>query len=179
MRSSHLLFLSAMVLLPDIALAKAWQGVSPGVSTQTDVVNRFGAPSTRGRLEGRNAIVYKGDQAIPGTKQAQFIAADNGLITEINVFPASQLDRETVEGTYGKSAQKTFTEDFRSVWIYRSLGVMVFFGKDGFVEAIRFKAAEPTATSRPAGSAPPVKPAANAAGGTTAPGEGQSQDNPP
>jgi hypothetical protein len=147
MRSSHLAFFCAAALLPGFALAKAWQGVSPGMSTQVDVLNRFGEPSTRGKLEGRSAVVYKGDQAISGTKQAQFLAAEDGTITEINVFPASQLDKEAVEGTYGKSARKTFTDDFRPVWIYRSLGVMVFFGKDGFVEAIRFKAPEIAPTS--------------------------------
>ncbi len=153
MRSSHLALFCAAALLPGLALAKAWQGVSPGLTTQADVVNRFGEPSTRGKLEGRSAIVYKGDQAISGTKQAQFLAAENGTIAEINVFPASQLDREAVEGTYGKSAQKTFTDDFRPVWIFRSLGVMVFFGKDGFVEAIRFKAPEATPASHPPAAA--------------------------
>ncbi len=166
----------AAACVPAPALAKAWQGVSPGVSTQTDVVNRFGEPSTRGKLEGRSAIVYKGDQAIAGTKQAQFLASDNGTITEINVFPSTQLDREAVEGTYGKSAQKTFTDDFRPVWIYRSLGVMVFFGKDGFVEAIRFKATEgapgsqqpAAAASKEPAPGPAQSPASTALPGSTA-----------
>ncbi len=119
--------------------AKAWQGISPGSSTLADVQSRFGEPSTRGKLEGRTAVVYKGDQAISGTKQAQFLLGDDGVVAEINVFPDTQLDKDSVEGTYGKAAQKTFTDDFRPVWIFRSIGVMVFFGKDGFVEAIRFK----------------------------------------
>ncbi len=154
MRSSHLASFCVAALIPALSLAKTWQGVSPGVSTQADVVSRFGEPSTRGKLEGRSAIVYKGDQAIAGTKQAQFLAAENGTITEINVFPATQLDREAVEGTYGKSAQKTFTDDFRPVWVYRSLGVMVFFGKDGFVEAIRFRMPEGAPGPRPPAAAP-------------------------
>lgn len=179
MRSSYFIMLLTLAFHPPLALAKAWQGVSPGVSTQTDVINRFGTPSTQGKLEGRNAMVYKGDQAISGTKQAQFIATENGVITEINVFPANQLDREAVEGTYGKSAQKTFTEDFRSVWIYRSLGVMVFFGKDGFVEAIRFKAGESDGTPR-SGTTAPSSPAKSGTTVRFAPAvEGQPQDQAP
>jgi len=185
MRFRHLAFALVLPLLPGPARAKAWQGITPGASTQADVVNRFGEPSTRGKLEGRTAVVYKGDQAIAGTKQAQFLVAEDGAVSEINVFPASQLDKDAVEGTYGKSAQKTFTDDFRPVWIYRSIGVMVFFGKEGFVEAIRFKAPEtgvpasppahaapraaaPAAPARPAGQATtvPAVPPARTAGAT-------------
>jgi hypothetical protein len=161
MRSSHLAFLPLALLaltLPVAARAKAWQGISPGQSKETDVVTRFGEPSTRGRLEGRTAVVYKGDQAIAGTRQAQFLVGDNGTVAEINVFPATQIDKEAVEGTYGKGAQKTFTDDFRPVWIYRPIGVMVFFGKDGLVEAIRFKAPEPPAGA-PGRAATPLAPA--------------------
>lgn len=140
MRSRHLAFVLLAALAPASALARSWQGITPGQSTQGDVTGRFGEPSTKGRLEGRTAMVYKGDQAIGGTRQAQFLVGENGVISEINVFPATQLDKESVEGTYGKNPQKTFTDDFRPVWIYRSVGVMVFFGKDGLVEAIRFEA---------------------------------------
>ncbi|HEU4381939.1 MAG TPA: hypothetical protein VFR85_00445 [Anaeromyxobacteraceae bacterium] len=171
MRSRHLAIALLIALSPASALARSWQGITPGQSGQGDVTGRFGEPSTKGRLEGRTAMVYKGDQAIAGTRQAQFLVGEDGVVSEINVFPASQLDKESVEGTYGKGPQKTFTDDFRPVWIYRSAGVMVFFGKDGFVEAIRFKAPEgagaaPAAAAKapaasqaaPAAAAPP-KPA--------------------
>jgi hypothetical protein len=142
MRSVHLLPLTALALAlaaPAGALAKAWQGITPGASTRTDVVTRFGEPSTQGKLGGRTALVYRDDRAIVGTRQAQFVVRDDAIVAEINVFPATQLDRDAVEGTYGKGAQKTFTDDFRSVWIYRALGVTVFFTKDQLVEAIRFQ----------------------------------------
>jgi hypothetical protein len=174
MRLRHLAFALLLPLLPGLAHAKAWQGITPGASTQADVVNRFGEPSTRGKLEGRTAVVYKGDQAISGTKQAQFLVGEDGTVAEINVFPATQLDKDAVEGTYGKSAQKTFTDDFRPVWIYRPIGVMVFFGKEGFVEAIRFKAAEagvhaaPPAQAAPRAAAP-ARPPAQADSGASAP----------
>ncbi len=161
MRLRHLAFALAL-LAPVAALPKAWQGITPGASTLADVQGRFGEPSTRGKLEGRTAVVYKGDQAIAGTRQAQFLAGDDGVVAEINVFPESQLDKEAVEGTYGKAVQKTFTDDFRPVWIFRSIGVMVFFGKDGFVEAIRFKGPEGGPATPPLRK-PPAKPAARPA----------------
>ena len=82
----------------------------------SDVVARFGEPSTKGKLEGHTALVYKGDQAIAGTRQAQFLVRGDGVVSEINVFPAAQLDKDSVAGTYGKDPQKIFTDDFRPVW---------------------------------------------------------------
>ncbi len=172
MRSRHLAIVLLTALAPGSALAKSWQGITPGRSGQGEVTGRFGEPSTKGRLEGRTAMVYKGDQAISGTRQAQFLVGDDGLVSEINVFPAAQLDKESVEGTYGKGPQKTFTDDFRPVWIYRTAGVMVFFGKDGFVEAIRFRAPEggsgaapPAARATPAAPKPAAPPPAKAPAG--------------
>jgi len=144
MRAVHLVRVLASALVAVLAAggiaasAKPWQGIQPGVSTQADVVQKFGEPSTQGKVGARTALVYRGDQAIGGTRQAQFYARADGVVEEITVFPAAELDRDSVEGTYGKSGQKTFTDDFKPVWVYRSLGVMVFFGKDGLVEAIRF-----------------------------------------
>jgi hypothetical protein len=146
MRSIHLaLFLCSA--LPAAVHAKPWQGIIPGQTPRTEVVARFGEPSTQGKLGDRTALVYKGDQAVAGTRQAQFFTRDDGVVLEITVFPSAQLDRESVEGTYGRGAQKTFTDDFRPVWLYKALGVTVFFGKEGAVDAISFKA--------PDGAAPP------------------------
>jgi hypothetical protein len=147
--------ISMLLLLPGAALARSWQGITPGQSTQADVVSRFGEPSTRGKHEGRTALVYRTDQAIPGTRQAQFLVGDDGKVAEINVFPGAPLEKEAVLGTFGKDPQKTFTDDFRTVWLYRSIGVVVFFGKDGAVEAIRFQAADKGARgTTPSGAAP-------------------------
>jgi hypothetical protein len=168
-RLPHLLAAFLLLLaLPGTAHARSWQGITPGQSTQADVVARFGEPSTKGKLEGRTALVYKAEQAIVGTRQAQFLVSDDGKVAEINVFPASQLEKEAVLGTFGKDPQKTFTDDFRTVWLYRAIGVVVFFGKDGAVEAIRFQAADrsqrpaPAAAEVPA-AAPGPSPAAPAA----------------
>ncbi len=160
MRSRHLAIVLLAALAPASALARSWQGITPGQSGQAEVTSRFGEPSTKGRLEGRTAMVYKGDQAIGGTRQAQFLVGDDGVVSEINVFPATQLDKDSVEGTYGKGPQTTFTDDFRPVWIYRSAGVMVFFGKEGYVEAIRFQAPAGSGAGPPAPrAAAPQKPA--------------------
>lgn len=149
-RTLLLAALPILLVLPGTAFARSWQGITPGQSSQADVVARFGEPSTKGKLEGRTALVYKGDQAISGTRQAQFLVGDDGRVAEINVFPASQLEKDAVLGTFGKDPQKTFTDDFRTVWRYRGIGVVVFFGKDGVVEAIRFQAADRSALPAPA-----------------------------
>ena len=158
-RRPHLLAAFLLLLaLPGTALARSWQGITPGQSTQADVVARFGEPSTKGKLEGRTALVYKAEMAIVGTRQVQFLVNDDGKVAEINVFPASQLEKEAVLGTFGKDPQKTFTDDFRTVWRYRAIGVVVFFGKDGGVEALRFQAPDRSAAPGPDG--PAASPAA-------------------
>jgi hypothetical protein len=138
-RSAAALLVAALAVVSSPAPAKPWHGITPGVSTAADVVKKFGEPSEERTIETRAALVYRSERVIEGTRQAQFFTRPDGVVEEIIVFPAAQLDRESVEGTYGKSGQKTFTDDFKPVWVYRSLGIMVFFGKDGFVEAIRFQ----------------------------------------
>jgi len=166
-RALSLLLALGALALPGAAPAKAWQGVQPGQSTRADVVARFGEPSTHGKLGDRLALVYKGDQALAGTRQAQFFTREDGLVLEITVFPTTQLDKDSVEGTYGKGAQKSFTDDFRPVWIYKAAGITVFFGKEGSVEAISFKPGEAPAREPSAAAAPRAangKPAAAAPG---------------
>ncbi|HEY7725437.1 MAG TPA: hypothetical protein VH880_08890 [Anaeromyxobacteraceae bacterium] len=150
----HPIHLACLLLAaaPSAPRAKAWQGITPGHSSRADVVARFGEPSTQGRLGDRTALVYKGEQALGGTRQAQFFTREDGVVAEITVFPSAQLDRESVEGTYGKGALKTFTDDFRPVWLYRALGVTVFFGKEGVVDAISFKAPETAPAPEKAGA---------------------------
>ena len=160
MHSIHLVFL-LLCALPGAAAARPWQGITPGQSTRADVVARFGEPSTHGKLAGRAVLVYKGEQAISGTRQAQFFPREDGVILEIMVFPSASLERDAVEGTYGKGAQKSFTDDFQPAWLYKPLGITVFFNKEGLVEAISFKPPE-----RPAPrEAPQPKAAAKPAGG--------------
>ena len=65
-----------------------------------------------------------------------------------------------MEGTYGKPSQKAFTDDFRTVWMFKPSGITVYFGKEGTVDAISFKAGKPgrAPAARAAGRAPPRLP---------------------
>ena len=134
------------------AAAKPWQGINPGASSQNEVVEKFGEPTTRTKRGAKSVLAYLGEQALPGTKQTQFYVSEDGTVQEITVFIATQLDKDAIEGTYGKSPEKTFTDAFLPVWIYRAAGVTVYFGKDGTVEAITFGAgvkAAPRAEAAP------------------------------
>ena len=158
MRSLVLASLLALALAPLSASAKAWQGITPGVSTVDEVINKFGEPTSRTKRSTRIVLAYLGEQALPGTKQAQFHARDDGVVLEITVFLATQLEKEAIEGTYGMSPRKTFTDDFLPVWLYEAEGVTVYFTKDGFVNAISFSQGRSAAKPAPA----PAKPAAKA-----------------
>ena len=168
MRLSLLAFL-VLALVPGAATARAWKGVNPGASTQQEVVDRFGEPTTRTKRTGRTVLAYYGEQALEGTRQAQFHLDDKGTVLEITIFLTAQLDQESIEGTYGKPPQRTFVEDtFQKVWVYPQAGVTVYFGKDGNVEALTFgpgakgapKAA--TASGAPASSAATAQDAGDA-----------------
>jgi hypothetical protein len=166
MRHLLLATLVAAALLPVSAAAKAWQGITPGASTMEEVVNKFGEPTTRSKRATRTVLAYLGEQALPGTKQTQFHAREDGVILEITVFLATQLEKESIEGTYGRSPRKTFTDDFLPVWLYEAEGVTVYFTKDGFVNAISFSAgrvgAKAPAAARPAArGAKPAVPASD------------------
>ncbi len=135
MRLASVLF---ALLLPVAAQAKAWQGVEPGKSTIDEVGTRFGEPTSRVKRGGRTVLAYKGDQALPGTKEAQFHCRADGVVEEITVFLAVPLDADSIEGTYGKPTTKTFTDTFQKVWQYPQKGVTVFFDREGTVQAISF-----------------------------------------
>lgn len=140
-----------LALAPALASARAWKGVNPGSSTQQEVVDRFGEPTTRTKRSGRTVLAYYGEQALEGTRQAQFHVDAQNVVTEITIFLTAQLDQESIEGTYGKPPQRTFVEDtFQKVWVYPQQGVTVYYGKEGFVEALTFGPGAKTAP-RPAG----------------------------
>jgi hypothetical protein len=138
MRFVRLAFLLAS-LAPALASARTWKGITPGTSTQQEVLDRFGEPTTKTKRPGRLILAYYGDQALEGTRQAQFHLDDKGVVLEITIFLTAQLDQDSIEGTYGKPPQRTFVEDtFQKVWVYPQAGVTVYFGKEGTVEALTF-----------------------------------------
>lgn len=172
MASLRLASLIIALLLPLAVHAKAWQGVEPGKSTIDDVGTKFGEPTSRVKRGGRVVLAYKGEQALPGTKEAQFHCRPDGVVEEITVFLSTPLDGESIEGTYGKPTTRTFTDSFQKVWQYPQKGVTVFFDRDGAVQAISFSAG--TAKGAPKGAekgaeakghpAPVTSPAAEDAG---------------
>ena len=106
-----------------LATARAWKGINPGTTTQADVVEKFGEPTTKTKRTGRTVLAYYGEQALEGTRQAQFHVDPQGVVVEITIFLTAQLDAESIEGTYGKPPQRTFVEDtFQKVWLYPTPG---------------------------------------------------------
>jgi hypothetical protein len=153
--------------VPSLAAARAWKGITPGTTTQAEVTEKFGEPTTRTKRGGKTILAYYGEQALEGTRQAQFHVDAQGVVVEITIFLTAQLDAETIEGTYGKPPQRTFVEDtFQKVWVYPQSGVTVYFTKEGNVEALSFSqgaksppgraaaaAAKDAAPARPQGAA--------------------------
>ncbi len=175
MRPCQIAIVAAVLLGPSLAEARAWKGINPGTSKKDEVVSRFGEPSARTKRGPRTVLAYFGEQALEGTKQAQFHVDGSGIVQEITIFLATPLDAETIEGTYGKPTQKTFVEDtFQKVWVYGGQGVTVYWAKDGSgAEALAFAAGKAggkaAAEAQPADdkAAPDAKPAdaGKAAGG--------------
>ncbi|HYG66878.1 MAG TPA: hypothetical protein VD838_04435 [Anaeromyxobacteraceae bacterium] len=162
MRLVRIASLSALLLAPAVATPRAWQGIQPGQSPQAQVTERFGEPTTRAKRGARTVLAYLGEQAPSGTRQAQFHVGDDGIVHEVTVFVATELDKDAIEGTYGKSPEKTFTDEFLPVWLYRAAGVTVYFGKAGTVEAITFTAGAAGRGATPAPRADPTQAAAGA-----------------
>jgi hypothetical protein len=127
------------VAIPALGHARAWKGITPGVTPQGDVVERFGEPTQRTKRTGRTVLAYHGEQAPEGTRQAQFHVDPQGVVVEITIFLTAPLDAESIEGTYGKPPKRTFVEEtFQKVWLYPQQGVTVYFSREGNVEALTF-----------------------------------------
>ncbi|MGZ6098261.1 MAG: hypothetical protein ACXWLL_07695 [Myxococcaceae bacterium] len=165
------LLLLLLVLLPAVALAKAWSGIEPGVSRRDDVVKRFGPPSKTLTVSGKEVLAYTDASAMKGTSQAQFrVDPATGLVERIDVFPSTVVDHETVEATFGPICpkagapqpaacfQKKLTDDFRTYYVYLRLGLAVFFDEqDDRVQSFVYTAPRPgpAASPAPAASAAP------------------------
>jgi hypothetical protein len=140
MRLVQLALIVPLLIGPGSAQARPWKGVAPGTSTQAEVEQKFGEPTTRTKRGSRTVLAYYGDRVLEGTKQAQFHVDGAGVVQEITVFLNTPLDPETIEGTFGKPTQKTFVEDtFQKVWVFATQGVTVYWAKDGSgAEALSF-----------------------------------------
>jgi hypothetical protein len=103
-----------------------------------------------------------------GTSQAQFrVEPTTGVVERIDVFPATVVDHETVEATFGPICpkagapqpaacfQKKLTDDFRTYYVYARLGLAVFFDEsEDRVQSFVYTAPRP-----PPGPAPTPAPA--------------------
>ena len=166
--------LVTLLLLAGAARAKAWNGVEPGVTRRDEVVKRFGPPSKTVTVSGKEVLAYTDSAAMKGTSQAQFrVEPTTGVVERIDVFPATVVDHETVEATFGPICpkagapqpaacfQKKLTDDFRTYYVYARLGLAVFFDESedrvqSFVYTAPRPAAGPAPTPAPAsGPAPP------------------------
>ncbi len=162
MRLVQLALMLPLLLGSGSALARPWRGITPGTTASAEVEKKFGEPTTRTKRGGRTVLAYYGDQALEGTRQAQFHVDPRGVVVEITIFLTAQLDAETIEGTYGKPPQRTFVEDtFQKVWLYPQQGVTVYFNKEGSVEALSFAPGTKAQAKAPAHDRePPATPAA-------------------
>jgi hypothetical protein len=124
------------------SIAKPWQGIEPGASSELDVIGKFGEPTRAAQAAGRKTLVYSGNQAITGTLQAQFKLSANGQFVErIDVYPAPVITLEAVQKSYGPECVGKNPEEpcyFRKETpgqslrlIFLKLGLAVFFKADG------------------------------------------------
>lgn len=133
----------ALVLVSFSALAKPWQGVTPGPGGTTciDVVFKFGEPSKRTTAKGQEVLVYAGAQAIKGTVQAQFKCdPTTKAVARIDVYPEPVLLIDAIEESYGKSCEATKavepcywrkeTAQKHLYVLYAKLGLAIFFKPD-------------------------------------------------
>ena len=162
-----------LLLLPAAARAKAWNGIEPGVTHRDEVVKRFGPPSKTLTVSGKEVLAYTEGAAMKGTSQAQFrVDPSTGVVERIDVFPATAIDRDTVEATFGPVCpkagapqpaacfQKKLTDDFRTYYVYSRLGLAVFFEEnEDRVQSLVYTAPRPAPVSAPA-PAPATPPAA-------------------
>jgi hypothetical protein len=123
------------------ALAKPWQGITPGVSNNMDVVGKFGEPTKTLTEKDKQTLVYSRDNAIKGTVQSQFKVNSLKVVERIDVFPAVTLDVAAIEKSYGPkcdakaSNEPCFVEkqspSKARYYVYAKLGLAVFFKDDG------------------------------------------------
>ncbi len=165
------LLLVTLLLVAVVARAKAWNGIEPGVTRRDEVVKRFGAPSKTVTVSGKEVLAYTDSAAMKGTSQAQFrVDPSTGVVQRIDVFPATVIDHDTVEATFGPACpkasapqpaacfQKKLTDDFRTYYVYPRLGLAVFFDEtDDRVQSFVYTSPRPAPAPAPApaAAAPP------------------------
>lgn len=135
---------ASILLVAAAASAKPWNGITPGTSTRTDVVRRFGDPTKTVASNGRDVLAYQQGNLIKGTTQTQFkVDLKTNVVERIDVFPAPVLTLDDISAAYGPACTpvKPETADYacflkrddekRRYIVYTRLGLAVFFNPDG------------------------------------------------
>jgi hypothetical protein len=173
--------LAALLLgLPAAARARPWHGLTPGISTKSDVLKKFGSPTRELPMTARysGGLVYQAKEAQEyGADEAQFFFDEKGKLLDVFVFPNVALKRDDVIKAYGTAFEERRTDDFRLYFQYKADGFVVFFDKDNeSVYQLQFTvgtapATPPAAVSVPSsnGGAPQPTPLKQASGGGQTP----------
>ena len=137
---SRLLFVT-LLCAASAALAKPWNGITPGASGALDVLGKFGEPSKRLKAKGQDVFVYTKEKAIKGTVQAQFkLNTATQVVERIDVYPEPVIDSAAIEKTYGPLCEeprkepcyhRRETEAKKPYFLYLKLGLAIFFKDDG------------------------------------------------
>jgi hypothetical protein len=135
-------FALLLSLLPVLAFAKPWQGITPGGGmSELDVIGKFGEPSRKVSARGQLVLVFSGAQTIKGTVQAQF-KCDPATkeVQRIDVYPEPVIDMAAIEKSYGRSCEATEgaepcywrkdTAQKQPYFLYQKLGLAIFFKDD-------------------------------------------------
>ncbi len=134
-------FALLLMMVSGVAIARPWQGITPGGSSCIDVVGKFGEPTKKTSARGQEVLIYSGLQAISGTAQAQF-KCDPATkeVQRIDVYPAMALEVESIEQTYGIECDpdehhepcytKKETPQHRVYFLYAKVGLAIFFKED-------------------------------------------------
>ena len=130
-----------LLLLSTVAQAKAWKGVTPGTTKKDEVIKKFGDPSKKVGQGDKVMLAYSGDEAIKGTRETEFLIDSGGVVVQIAVFPAGQVEKATIEETYGPDCAKAVRadcyvrklseDDYKTYYWFKQLGLVVFFNTDG------------------------------------------------
>lgn len=161
------------------AEAKPWKSIQPGQSTGAEVVKRFGEPSRRMPAGKGEVLAYKDDEAIEGSREAQFDVDARGVVIQVTVFPDAVMDQATAEASFGEECgkapagkpchvKKVTDDDFKPYDFYESQGLAVFFDKRGKVGSLLYlppakvravpKPAEPPVAAPTKPADPPIPP---------------------
>ena len=138
-----------LAVVPFLAVAKPWQGITPKTSSAIDVAGKFGEPTKKLQARGQEVLIYSGAKASKGTVQAQFKCDPlTKEVQRIDVYPEPVLDVAAIEKSYGPACEtngatepcywKKETAQKHAYFLYAKLGLAIFFKEDKTVQSFAF-----------------------------------------